>query len=175
MRSCSQGRSRRLEDLAEKGSIGFSLPWSSVGMPARPHCGPTRPWRGCGTLSSHAAGNGHDSDPGLLAVRARCLPCPGPGVGPCCRRTSLAVSLHGSLTRRPASSSVPTNELLGGRLAGVGPPVGLPGGEGLADVLGVPAPSLRKPTVAYWAPGCRPLISEARSRFTATSRRSPRR
>jgi hypothetical protein len=80
----------------------------------------------------HAAGHGHDADLGLLAIGAALAPDPElallPGDVLGCQGAQLDDAEAGV-------EQGPDDELLGGRLAGVGEAVGLLGGEGLAYVL----------------------------------------
>ena len=80
----------------------------------------------------HPAGHRHDADLGLLAVGAALAPDP--------ELALLPEDVLGGQVAQLADAEAgveqgPDDELLGGRLAGVGEAVGLLGGEGLADVL----------------------------------------
>ena len=80
----------------------------------------------------HPAGHRHDADLGLLAVGAALALDP--------ELALLPEDILGGQVAQLADAEAgveegPDDELLGGRLAGVGQAVGLLGGEGLADVL----------------------------------------
>ena len=99
----------------------------------------------------HSAGHRHDADLGLLAVGATFAPDP--------ELALLPEDVLGGQVAQLADAEAgveqgPDDELLGGRVAGVGEPVGLVGGEGLADVL---VGHLSPRPLRFWSRKAQPL------------------